>query len=162
MLYPESIELCRGYGRSSIDIFEYTKTPGNTFPILCHSNNYQCHTPRINFSMVALFFLFLCKAEVLEEITAHLVSSSLDRDLRNSKLQTPEELGVVLFADLCCDYSEVAPIASSCEKVSQPSESQPEVIRTCNAMTQVFITPSLGKPSVPTCLHFPCTSWSIP
>lgn len=89
------------------------------------------------------------------EIMAQLVSSSLNRDLRNSKLQIPEELGVVLFAGLCCDYNEVAPVASSCDKVSQPSESQPEVIGICNAMTQVLVTPYLGKPSVPTCLHLP-------
>lgn len=78
--------------------------------------------------MVALFFLFLCKVEVLVKIMAHMVSSSLKRDLRNFKLQVPKELGVVLFAGLFCDYSEVAPVASSCDKVSQPSESQPNLL----------------------------------
>lgn len=128
---------------------------GNTFPILCHSNNNHCHSRRVNFSIVALFFPFLWKVEDLVEITAHLVSSSLNRDLRNSKLQIPEKLGVVLFAGLCCDYSEVSPVASSCDKVLQPSESQPEVTGICNAMTQIPVTPYLGKPSVPTSLHLP-------
>lgn len=77
-------------------LFEYIKIAGNKFSIPCHSNNDYCHVLKVT-SMVALFFLLLYKAEVLVENAACLVSSSLNRGFKTSKLQISGEWGVALL-----------------------------------------------------------------